>query len=143
MGQNINPELEQHMLAATAGYRSLLESISLSGRIVLEFGIGTGVLTSLVLAQHPLKVIGYEIDPDLSRHIQHPNLTVETRDIKKVDYDTLTTEHCIISNPPYSCLDYIKQNIIDKHQVRDCILMVSEKKRDLFPDFRTVLVLSC
>ena len=59
------PEL--HMLRDVGPHRAWLSGTDLAGRGVVEFGVGTGVLTRLILERNPARVVGYEIDPDLCR----------------------------------------------------------------------------
>ncbi|MHA1167471.1 MAG: ribosomal RNA small subunit methyltransferase A, partial [Candidatus Hodarchaeales archaeon] len=72
--------------------------------IVLEIGGGLGFLTRL-LAEHCLKVISIELDPNLALLLERnmknrSNVEIINADILKVDLSRLDF-NCIVSNPPY------------------------------------------
>jgi 16S rRNA A1518/A1519 N6-dimethyltransferase RsmA/KsgA/DIM1 with predicted DNA glycosylase/AP lyase activity len=126
---------EQHFLTNLTPYRNLLSSLNLSSFTILEFGIGHGEITQLILDQNPKKVIGFEIDPLLPQ-ITHPLLEIHGGDFTECNFEFLRHggPYGIISNPPYSTLPFIKEHIMDRYNIHDFILMMSDKYLELFPD---------
>lgn len=107
----------------------------------MEFGVGNGEITQLILNQSPKHVIGYEIDSQLNRPF-HPHLTIQFNDFTKVNFDFLRQggPYGIICNPPYSTILFIKEQIIDQYKIEDVIMMIPPKYQSLFPDYQPLLV---
>jgi 16S rRNA A1518/A1519 N6-dimethyltransferase RsmA/KsgA/DIM1 with predicted DNA glycosylase/AP lyase activity len=97
---------EQHVLVNVVHHRELLATLNLSGRHVLEFGVGTGALTKLVLERDPEAVIGYEIDPSLCQ-LRDSRLTLHEGDLTQAHFSYLAGagKYCIIANPRMNVLD--------------------------------------
>ena len=132
----------QHMLVDISAYRTYLWSLDLKARRVLEVGVGTGRLTQIILERHTRSILGYEIEPNMCTMIQSKIVTIIYQDFKEADLSFLrNSDYCIISNPPYGLLPYIRE-VIDTYEVKDCILMVPESKLSWFPDFQTVFTLN-
>jgi 16S rRNA A1518/A1519 N6-dimethyltransferase RsmA/KsgA/DIM1 with predicted DNA glycosylase/AP lyase activity len=128
-------DTEQHMLANLEPHRTWLAGIDLAGRGVVEFGVGTGALTRLILERNPARIIGYEIDPDLCT-VTDSRLELRIGDLRTMDYAYLADPSwCVIANPPYDCLEFLARNVLDCYGVADVLLMVSPKRLDLFPGY--------
>lgn len=132
---------EQHFLTSLIPYKQLLSSLNLTDFTILEFGIGHGEITQLILEQNPKKVIGYEIDAHLVQ-ISNPLLEVSIGDFTQMNFDFLHFggPYAIISNPPYSTLPFIKEQLIDRYNILDVILMMSPKYQNLFPNYNPLLI---
>jgi 16S rRNA A1518/A1519 N6-dimethyltransferase RsmA/KsgA/DIM1 with predicted DNA glycosylase/AP lyase activity len=134
--------LDQHMIRDMTGYERLLRSLDIRGRTVVEFGVGTGLLTRAILAQSPAKVIGYEIDRSLvpGDLTGHPSLDLRMKDFTMEDFGFLDgIRYAFISNPPYSELAFIRDLIV-RHPPEILVMMVSAKKKDIyFPDDKVAL----
>lgn len=134
--------LDQHMIRDMTDYERLLGSLDIRSRTVVEFGVGTGLLTRAILAQSPAKVIGYEIDPSLvpGDLAGHPSLDLRMKDFTNENFGFLDgTSYAFISNPPYSELAFIR-DLIDRHPPEILVMMVSAKKKDIyFPDDEVAL----
>lgn len=130
------------MIRDMTDYERLLGSLDIRDRTVVEFGVGTGLLTRAILAQSPAKVIGYEIDQSLVPDdlAGHPSLDLRMKDFTIEDFGFLDgTCYALISNPPYSELAFIR-DLIDRHPPEILAMMVSAKKKDIyFPDDQVVL----
>jgi 16S rRNA A1518/A1519 N6-dimethyltransferase RsmA/KsgA/DIM1 with predicted DNA glycosylase/AP lyase activity len=118
---------QQHFLTRIDGYRTLLSTLPLQGRRVIEFGVGNGELTDLILEQQPAEVIGYELDGAL-RTPSHPALTVHHADFTAADLSWMVPGDVVISNPPYSALDFILRHI-EEVGITDVVLMLPEARR--------------
>jgi 16S rRNA A1518/A1519 N6-dimethyltransferase RsmA/KsgA/DIM1 with predicted DNA glycosylase/AP lyase activity len=128
---------QQHFLTQTDGYAALLASLPIRGRRVVEFGVGNGELTTLILAQEPAAVIGYEIDPTLDTPV-HPVLTVHHEDLTAADLSWLRPADAVIANPPYALLDVILGHI-GRVGIRDVVLMMPEGRAGALPGGRVRL----
>ena len=130
-------DLEQHFTTGEvlARFRTLLASLDLSGRRVLEIGAGKGAVTELLLERGASHVTAFEIDPGLCA-LRHPRLTLREEDASKsnLDFDW----DCLISIPPYQLLPFLA-SLVGK---RDYVLMIPEKASAfaLFPHAKTELV---
>jgi hypothetical protein len=126
------PEL--HVLRDVGPHRAWLSGTDLTGRGVVEFGVGTGVLTRLILERSPARVVGYEIDPHLCR-LDDPRFELRLGDLRAMDYAFLTDPAwCVIANPPYECLELLI-GVLDRYAVTDVLLMVSPKRLHLCPGY--------
>jgi SAM-dependent methyltransferase len=128
------------MLQNTDAYRRLLGIVR--GRNVLELGVGTGMLTKLLLDAGAARVLGYEIDPALAARaaalIGHGD-RLGRLEIVRGDYTDpeelrtgrlreavfATSPWCLVANPAYSTLDYIQKEILPGFD--DAVLMVPER----------------
>lgn len=137
-------DLEQHFMLNTEPHRRLFSKGILKSRKVVEFGVGTGALTNLVLDAGASAVLGYEIQEGLCE-IRNTRFTLRIADFTKVDlgYLASTPDICVVSNPPYKTLDFIKDNVLSV--VEDVVIMVPLRMADSngpFAGFRIVDVLS-
>jgi 16S rRNA A1518/A1519 N6-dimethyltransferase RsmA/KsgA/DIM1 with predicted DNA glycosylase/AP lyase activity len=139
---DMDPTFDQHMIRDMTSYECLLRSLDIRGRMVVEFGVGTGSLTRAILAQSPARIIGYEIDRPLVPDdlVGHPRIDLRMKDFTKEDFSFLTgSRYALISNPPYCELAFIR-DFIERHPPEILVLMVSEKKKDVFfPDDKVAL----
>lgn len=128
--------MEQHFLKNINKYKNLLNHNFLEVENVLEFGIGNGEITNLLL-EYGYKVFGYEIDSGLS-FPTHSNLHLKICDFLKEDFSFVEDMFKIgvISNPPYSCLPFLK-SLVKKYHL-PFILMVSSKYLDLFDNVMVI-----
>lgn len=129
---------QQVELIETSDYKSLLSQLNFEGLTAIEVGTGRGVLTRLLLERNPKRVIGYEIDPGLTRELTDPRLDLRIEDITKADLSELSFVEnlALVSNPPYKILEWIKLNLIDQLRLKRVILMTSPKLyKQLFPDY--------
>lgn len=132
----------QHMLTATEPFRQLLAGIDFHGRIVLEVGVGTGVITQMVLDRGPERVIGYEIDPTLCQ-LSSAALELHIGDFREVTLPPLDARHGLVAAPPYDLLDLLVPLVSGPHApIHDAILMISEKHFSLFPEFELAFTLA-
>jgi 16S rRNA A1518/A1519 N6-dimethyltransferase RsmA/KsgA/DIM1 with predicted DNA glycosylase/AP lyase activity len=134
---DINPTFDQHMIRDMSSYERLLRSLDIRGRMVVEFGVGSGSLTRAILAQSPARIVGYEIDRSLVPEdlAGHPRIDLRMMDFTREDFGFLSgSRYALISNPPYSELAFIS-DFIERHPPEILVLMVSERKKDVFfPD---------
>lgn len=131
---------EQHFLVNLEPYRQLLSTLDLSDFTVLEFGVGNGELTNLILERNPKKVIGYEIDPTLN-FPTHPNFELRLSDFTNESFEFIKNEKvAIISNPPYSTIPFIKDQIIDRYQLNHVVMMLPSKLKSLFPNSKEAII---
>ena len=127
----------QHFLQNLDPYKNLIDSLDISGRIILEIGVGHGEITKLLLEQGA-NVIGYEIDKNIG--FQHPNLTMIYKDFRYADIDDLKDlDLAIIANPPYNLIPDIMY-IARKLSVWDNILMIPESEIQNFANFKIEIV---
>ncbi len=141
-GTRSNPmqKLSQHFLIKTDPYRAFLQGLPIKGRRVFEVGVGTGVLTKLILEQNPEVLIGVEIDSRLT--FPHDDrLRVMQGDLREINLDFLKDGFCLIANPPYYLLPNIRE-IIDYYGIKDVVLMTSGWRRDMFGDLTLELEFS-
>src|SRR5688572_21649485 len=107
---------EQHELVETIGYDLLLASLNLENYKVLELGFGQGSLSQLIMKYDPIQFVGVEINKNLTPSVSGPNVTLRYGDLRLGIYDFLNDgKWVLICNPPYSCLDFIKEEILDKY----------------------------
>lgn len=128
------PIAEQHMLRNIKPYAKLLGNLDLTQATVIEFGAGDGALTQEILKQTPKKLIAYEIDSTLVaklKKLTSSALDVKITDFTKEDFSYLKQEgrYVIISNPPYSAIPFLQENVIKKYGIHDVIMMTSQKKK--------------
>lgn len=131
----------QHMLCTTEPFHALLSGIELSGRVVLEPCVGTGVITRLTLERGPQAVIGFEIDPDICQLVD-PRLDLRIGDFRRATLPTLDPRHCLIAAPFYGLLDDLLPLVVGEHApITDVILMVPETRLADFSGFEVAFVL--
>lgn len=131
----------QHMLRTVEPLRSLLATIDLSRRVVIEVGVGTGVITRLALDRAPESVIGYEIDPNICA-LRDPRLDLRIGDFRAATFPTLDARHCLIAAPPYDLLPNLRPFVSGTAApIADAILIVRRKHLAEFPDFTVVFAL--
>jgi 16S rRNA A1518/A1519 N6-dimethyltransferase RsmA/KsgA/DIM1 with predicted DNA glycosylase/AP lyase activity len=139
---DISPTFDQHMIRDMTSYERLLQSLDIGGRMVVEFGVGTGSLTRAIMAQSPTRIVGYEIDGSLVPEdiAGHPLMDLRMKDFTREDFGFLSgSRYALISNPPYSELAFIR-DFIERHPPEILLLMVSERKKDVFfPDDKVAL----
>lgn len=117
---------EQHILINTTQYKQALENI-IDGRKVLEFGVGTGTLTQLLLEAGASQIIGYEFQEGLCQ-IEHERFALHVVDYTKCRINKSyndRTDFCLVTNPAYSTLDYIQKNILPS--MHNAILMIPSR----------------
>lgn len=128
------------MLRATEPFRRLLAGIDLTNRVVLEIGVGTGVITRMVLDRGPLLVLGYEIDPDICK-LRDARLDLRVADFQEATLPPPGT--CLIAAPPYGLLDALRPLVSGPDPLfDDVVLMVPEKRRADFPEFVVAFALN-
>lgn len=121
---------ETHVLLATEHYRRELKD-RVRGRHVLELGVGTGVLTQLLLDAGASTITGYEIVPDVCK-IEDSRLTLHTADYTSL-LQPMLLDTCLVANPAYSTLPFIVEHVLSL--VRDVILMIPERA---LPQFKAL-----
>lgn len=129
-----SPMFDQHMIRDMTSYERLLRSLDIRGRTVVEFGVGTGLLTRAIMAQSPAGIVGYEIDPSLvpGDLLGDQRLDLRMKDFTSEDFSFLAgSRYAFISNPPYSELAFIR-DLIDRHPPEILVMMISEKKKEIF-----------
>ncbi len=134
---------EQHELIATDVYGVYLETLSLANYKVLELGFGQGALTHLIAQQNPKAYLGVEIDTDLDPKIDKENFTFRYEDFLATNFDFLNEGNWVlIANPPYSCLQYIVDEIVAKYPLKGSLLMIPGRERPRFASlgFKEVLL---
>lgn len=137
-------KLEQHFIKASviSDMSGRLRSLDLNQRQVLEFGLGTGELTRGILQCNPRRVIGFEVDKDLPPRDISDRIELVVEDFTKVDFSFLKDElFCIVSFPPYKRLPFIR-SLIEDYRIKDVFLMIPEKERKKFTDYREVCSLN-
>lgn len=122
-------DLEQYTMKHSRQYQDCLESINLKELNVLEFGVGEGALSKMIWDQNPRSWLGYEIDNRYGL-VPSNNHQLIIGDFTQANFNFLCTHWCFISNPPYSKLQFIEDNILTK--VYDAIIMVPQSKRDKY-----------
>lgn len=138
----MTPLNEEHMLSNTKLYSRLLANLNLENITVVEFGAGDGVLTEIILKQNPRKLIAYELSESLAIKLKNklhsPALDLRIADFTKVDFSYLNQgNHVIISNPPYSTIPFLQEQIINVYKIPDIIMMTSlKKKQKYFSDYQ-------
>ena len=131
------PKLEQHILLRKEPLREFLGSLHLGGASVVELGTGTGELTRLIIEQRPAEVRSYEIDPSIVPNDLRSEAEIICQDFTKTDFSYLCSgEHVLIASPPYSHLEWIKHDLIDRYRIEHVAILIPESKRSLFPDFQ-------
>ncbi|NBS41258.1 hypothetical protein EBS80_01200 [bacterium] len=129
------------MLRTEEPLRSLLATIDLSRRVVIEVGVGTGAITRMVLDRAPDSVIGYEIDSDICA-LRDPRLDLRIGDFRAAPFPTLDARHCLIAAPPYGLLPDLRPLVTGRDApIVDAILMVRRKHLVEFPDFAVAFTL--
>lgn len=109
---------ELHVLKDLDSYRRILGVVK--GRRVVEYGVGTGALTKLLLEAGAEWVYGYEIVPGICEAVD-PRFTLQNADYTRYAWNAhLGT--CVVANPAYSTLPYLIENVLPC--VFDAILMV-------------------
>lgn len=132
---------QQHFLRDTAAVRRLLATVDLSGRTVVEIGVGTGVLTGLILERGPERVIGYEVDPGVCA-LADPRLDLRIQDFRAADPRGFPEGTCLISFPPYALIPELIQLVEGSDApFADAILMVRKRHLEALPSFHTALAL--
>lgn len=132
----LHPEL--HVTKNLDPFRTLFTEGFLRGRDVIEFGVGTGALTQLILDAGARSVVGYEILPNICT-VTDPRLTLHTADFTKAPI-TLNRHKAIVANPPYSTLRFLAERVFV--HTPDVILMVPPRELHLFPDFEEAFRMS-
>ncbi len=133
---------DQYFTLRTEPVEDALANTSLEGKIILEFGGGTGNITTIIEKAKPKRLISWEIDPPAIKVLK--NLTTsQTTEIREANFLNLNWQELvgnedpnnviIICNPPYFALDRIKAMIEEKH-VQDVILYIPQTKKDMFPE---------
>lgn len=132
---------EQHMLERYDDYRKLLTTVDLTNVTVVEIGVGSGNLTRLILERNPKRIMGYEIDPTLIT-LNDPRLTMYIGDARTADLKIFSEPNtAFIANPPYQLLPFLRAHA-GFNQLKKIIMMVSEKKLALWPEFEPCFKLS-
>ncbi len=133
---------EQHNLLSVELYAPALGDLALGKRKVLEIGVGEGKLTSGIITLHPESIVGVEIDEGITPESIKQQITFLGADVRALDLSFCADPAvCLIANPPYSLLPYIKSEIIDQFGLKDVQLMVSAKYLSLFSDYQVVMAL--
>lgn len=131
--------MEQHFIKQCSYLERFTKELNLQNKSVLEFGVGTGVLTKYILDAGAKYVVGIEIDTDLKTDLKDNRLHMIYQDLRDVDYSFLSnveSNWCIVSFPPYQCLDFIN-HIIKKYNIQDVLLMIPENYIQSPPFFDT------
>lgn len=123
---------EVHILQNFVEYNKILSLVK--NRPVLELGVGTGALTQAIINAGAKWVSGYEILENICQ-VSDKKLCLHTNDFTKVDFSYLKyDDYCLVSNPPYSTLDFICGTILPL--VKDAIIMVPEWREDEMESIR-------
>ena len=124
---------EQHMLGNTAQYKQALQNV-IENRKVLELGVGTGVLTELLLDVGAKQIVGFEIQEGLCQ-IQDERFSLVIADYTKYcgsSFYNDETGYCLVANPAYSTLENIKTNILPF--LTNAILMIPGRELTSFQE---------
>lgn len=134
----------QHFLSNLASIRDIFSQSIINDKSILEIGVGSGILTKLILEANPKAILGFEIDKTITCEIEDLRFEIFYEDFTTVNNITTLTiggsqikiedeNFGIISAPPYDLLPFIK-NFIDKNLIRNVILITSSKYLILFPE---------
>ncbi|MDX1901385.1 MAG: rRNA adenine N-6-methyltransferase family protein [Gammaproteobacteria bacterium] len=143
----LTPAHEEHMLSDIRLYNKLLSNLDLTNVTVLEFGAGDGVLTEIILDQNPKKIIAYEFSEiladKLKMRLDSPLLDLRVADFTKEDFSYLEEgQYVVISNPPYSTIQFLQEKVIQPYRINDVIMMTSStKKQKYFSDYEVAFSL--
>lgn len=144
--QNQPVKLEQYQLTDTKLYEILLDSLLLDDFNILEIGFGEGTLTRILCTRKIKSYVGIEIDQHLDPGFEEKQTLSHSvkliySDLRKVDYGFLKKGNwAIVANPPYSQLPFILEQIIEKYEVKNCLLMGSTSKKDnIFHQWKPLL----
>jgi 16S rRNA A1518/A1519 N6-dimethyltransferase RsmA/KsgA/DIM1 with predicted DNA glycosylase/AP lyase activity len=130
------------MLRETEPFRRLLAVIDLTGKTVIEVGVGTGVLTRMILGRNPKLVLGFEIDPQICQVLDF-RLSLRIGDFRRVDGLPTGDDVCLIAAPPYDLLKDLMPLIFGPpSRIADVILMVPSSRLPRFSDFKVEFDLS-
>lgn len=127
------PDREQHFITDLSYHETILKSLPLKGKKVLEIGAGHGELTNIILKQDVALLEAYEIEEGLCKLPNSSNFRlfeVDARTIKPKHY----RGYCLISNPPYQLLPLVRQ-IIKEAEIEDVLLMIPERRFGEFPGY--------
>lgn len=131
-------ELHQYFTTNPAKVRGVLARLDLRDHLVVELGVGTGIITREVLRRDPVGVVGFEIEPELVT-VTDERLSIVPGDFTRTDLGMIGRlregKHplAVIANPPYKQLPFIKREIIDKHDIHDVLLMIPARRLKDFP----------
>lgn len=114
-----------HFLQRLERYRALVNALPLTGRTVIDIGMGHGEVTRLLLDTDVSHVIGFEIDATLP-DIEDPRLNIVIGDIREHE-STFPQGAAVVSNPPYFLLPYL-WDLFERKGVEDIVLMVPASK---------------
>ncbi len=118
-------------------FQKVLSEVDLNLMTILEFGIGNGDLTNLILQRNPRIVLGYEINPNLIMP-EHEKLIINFKDFTEENFKWLRNGKCgVICIPPQKKLEDVKE-IIEQNNIDHAIITVPKSKKKLFPEFEVV-----
>ena len=122
-----------HVLTNTSEYAQLLTR-RVREREIIELGVGTGVLTRLLLDAGAKHVLGWEILPDVCGVKESPRFTLFPLDYTKME-DDFQRRHgkCLVANPAYDTLPFIVEKVLP--HTPDAILMIPERA---LPEFEAL-----
>ncbi|MFM9890642.1 MAG: hypothetical protein ACKVOE_08415 [Rickettsiales bacterium] len=125
------PPYERHYTLNLVPFSEVVDSLDLSGKTVIEVGVGGGNITQLLLNRPkgsggPDKVIGYEIDPCVTPKLNDPRLELRIGDFCTADLTEFQgrDDVVLISNPPYMLFPYINDTI-STCGIKQVVLMAS------------------
>lgn len=130
---------QQHMLKNREDFSIELQDLNLDGLTVVELGVGTGELTKIISDRKPKKIIGYEIDPNIVPEELATAIELHIDDFTRCNLDIFKDPSvCLITNPPYNQLKFIKDQIIDKYNIKNVQIMAPASERSMFEEFNVI-----
>lgn len=113
---------EQHFIR-DASSLAVLDGLNFSGRNIVEFGAGTGMLTAYLLGRGVEHLEAWEIDPKLQKPVDDERLVWRHRDITSAVPEDVAGLG-VACFPPYSTLTFLLDLC---GNVEDLMLMVPSK----------------
>lgn len=116
--------------------KQLLSHIELSGKIILDYGCGTGRNWSELQKYHPAKIIGCDISPEMIYKLKNKYDSAETYLITNDDLDFLNNNSCdlIISTLVISHIENIEKLFVEWTRIlkESGDLIITDFHPDLF-----------
>lgn len=120
---------EGHFLITDSYHKAALKRLPLEGKSVVEIGVGHGELTKLIL-EHPVKeVIGFEIQKGICT-LKDTRFRLIEKDVRS--HTMASHSFCLIANPPYDLLPWIRDEVIDHFGIVDILMLIPERARSMF-----------
>lgn len=126
-------------------FKQILKQMDLTLFTILEFGVGNGELTNLILERNPRIVLGYAFNAngscngdsseECNETLHHNKLVLSYKDFREESFRWLKNGKCgVICIPPPETVEDVKE-IIEENRIENAILTIPKSKKQLFPDF--------